>query len=176
MKDKLGVVTKKGDGFEVKFERILPFDIHTVWKAITEPKQLALWFTDIEMDFKPGGKITIWFRDENRTESSGRIVRLEAPRLFEYTWEGELATWELFPLGPSSCKLVLTYSKLPDQYAISVPAGWHILLDQLETVLNGRTEPYPFGEGETEQGKAMKAVYEEVFQKGMTTNFNPTTF
>lgn len=105
---------------------------------------------------------SIYFRDEQKTASFGKVVRLEPPKLFEYSWEDELATWELFPQGSSACKLVLTYSKLPATYAISVPAGWHIILDQLEAVLNGHTEPYPFGGEETEQTKSMKAFYRDL--------------
>lgn len=141
MNKNLGQVSKGKDGFQVKFERILPFSIDTVWDAITNPDKLALWFTDIEMDFVPGGKMVIHFRDESKTESVGKIVRIDPPKVFEYTWDDELAVWELFPEGVNHCKLVLTYSKLADKYAITVPAGWHVLLDQLETVLKADWNP-----------------------------------
>ena len=156
-----GIVTKHKDGFQVQFIRMLPFPQHVVWEAITNTEKLSAWFTDVEMDFKPGGKIVIRFRDENKTESFGKITRIEPPRLFEYLWEDELATWEVIPDGKNS-KLVLTYSKLPDSYAVSVPAGWHVLLDQLEEVLHGSSAYYPFGGEETETGRHMKAKYEDL--------------
>lgn len=157
-----GRFSKGDDGYKVRFERTLPYPIDAVWRALTDPAQMAIWFTDVKMDFVVGGKMTIYFRDEQKTESFGKIVRLEPLRLFEYSWEDELATWELFPQGNSACKLVLTYSKLPETYAISVPAGWHIILDQLEDVLSGHTEPYPFGGEETELAKSMKAFYRDL--------------
>jgi uncharacterized protein YndB with AHSA1/START domain len=165
MKNNLGQFTKQPDGYQVRLERTLPYNIEVVWLAITDPKQLAIWFTDIEMDFKIGGKMTIWFRDEQKTPSSATITRLERPTVFEYLWEDEKATWELFPESKSQCRLVLTYSKLPETYAISVPAGWHILLDQLEEVLKGRKEPYPFDGKETELTRTMKAIYAEMIEK-----------
>lgn len=168
MKNNFGQFTKQEDGYQVKFERTFPFDIDTVWEAITNPARLAIWFTDIEMDFKEGGAMTIYFRDKERTKSSGKIIRINRPHLFQYTWEDELATWELFEEG-NSCRLVLTYSKLPDQYAKSVPAGWHILLDQLSLVLHGRTEPYPFGGDETEEGNRMKKIYAELIEEQFPT-------
>src|SRR5688572_1018768 len=113
----LANVTKEQDGFKVRFERSLPFPIETVWSALTNPEKLARWFTDVEMDFVEGGKMLIRFRDEGKTESFGKIVRIEQPYVFEYLWEEELATWELFSEGDNTCKLVLTYSKLPDTYA-----------------------------------------------------------
>jgi uncharacterized protein YndB with AHSA1/START domain len=158
----LAKITKHTNGFEVKFERVYNFSREKVWDAITNPEMLAIWFTDIEMEFVVGGKMTIRFRDADKTESFGKVIRIKAPELFEFSWEDELATWELFEQGKTSCKLVLTYSKLARNYAFSVPAGWHVLLDQLEEVLNGRAESYPFGGEETESARKMKAIYKEM--------------
>ena len=145
MKKQTGKVTKEADGFKVRFERLLNHDINTVWKAITQPEKLAIWFTDIDMDFKPGGKMTIWFRDKDRTATHGEIVKIDPPHRFEFTWEGELGVWELYEAPGNKCRLVFTYSKLPDQYAVGAPAGFHTLLDRLEKMLEGSTERYPFG-------------------------------
>ncbi len=158
-----GHVTKNPEGFQVKFERVFPFDIETVWSAVTDPKKLAIWFTDVEMDFKEGGQIMIQFRDAEKTKSYGKISRIKKPLLFEYTWEEELATWELFPEGKNT-RLVLTYSKLPDSYASSVAAGWHVLLDQLDATLKGRIEISAFGTSTPESDK-MKSVYSERVEK-----------
>jgi len=161
----LAKISKKADGFEVRFERVYNCSRKRVWEAITNPEKLAIWFTDIEMDFVVGGTMKIRFRDADKTESFGEVLRIKEPELFEFSWEDELATWELFEEGKSKCKLVLTYSKLAENYAFSVPAGWHILLDQLEKVLKGRVESYPFGGEETELARKMKAVYKEVVRK-----------
>ena len=161
----LGDVSKQADGFMVKLERVLPYPIETVWDAITNPKKLRVWFAQIEMEFKTGGKMAIHFEDKDKTVSHGKILRIEKPSVFEFSWEEELAVWELFPEGASRTRLVLTYSKLPDSYAISVVAGWHQLLDQLEEVLNGRTEPYPFGAGQTPAGKVLNERYREILLK-----------
>jgi uncharacterized protein YndB with AHSA1/START domain len=159
---KLGEIRKKIDGLEVKFDRTYNFSREAVWDAITNPEKLAIWFTDIEMDFVVGGKIKFRFRDADKTESFGKIIRIKAPELFEFSWDDELATWQLFEIEKKKCRLVFTYSKLAENYAYSVPAGWHILLDQLEKVLNGNNKPYPFGGEETEEARTMKAVYKDV--------------
>lgn len=162
MKNKPGEITKEKDGFKVKFQRILPFSREIVWNALTDTEKLKIWFTDIEMDFVEGGDMRIYFRDEDKTASYGKILKIEKPRFFQFTWEDELATWELFDEPVNKCRLVFTYSKLADNYAISVPAGWHSLLNQLETVLNGRNEAYPFGGEETEETRKLKEHYTEV--------------
>lgn len=160
-----GIVTNEKDGYKVRFERTLNYPAEKVWHAITNTKQMALWFTDVEMDFREGGSMTIWFRDEARTKSTGKILRIKKPTLFEWMWEEELATWEITPVTSNSCVLVLTYSKLPSSYAVSVPAGWHVLLNQLETILKGRKEPYPFGGEETPETKTMRALYTEIIHQ-----------
>src|SRR5690606_2411075 len=113
-----GKVVKLEYGFQVKFVRKLPQHIENVWDAITKEEIMKYWFTDIEMDFRPGGKMTFRFRDAEKTATYGEIVRIEAPHLFEYTWEGELATWELMAIDVNSCTLKLTYSKLAEEYAV----------------------------------------------------------
>lgn len=167
MNDHSGKVTKRADGFQVEFERTLNYDIHTVWDAITNPDKLKMWFTDIEMDFKEGGKLTIRFRDEEKTATYGEIIRIDPPHRFEYTWEGELAVWQLSALSENQCKLTLTYSKLSDEYAVNAPAGFHTLLDRLEDMLGGSKEFHPFGTEENDpdhlrvQEEYARVVYED---------------
>jgi uncharacterized protein YndB with AHSA1/START domain len=144
----LGKVSKLADGFQVIFERKLQHPAQKVWEAITNSEMLKYWFTDIEMDFRPGGKITFLFRDDERSASYGEIVSIDPPHLFEYTWEGELASWQIIPEDAHSCMLKLTYSKLPDVYAINAPTGFHSLLDRLENTLDGDRTIFPFGKEE----------------------------
>jgi uncharacterized protein YndB with AHSA1/START domain len=145
MKNALGRVTKESDGYKVVFERSLNHNIQTVWDAITNPEKLKIWFTDFEMEFRKGGKLKILFRDTDKTVTHGEIISIDPPTKFVWTWEGELAVWELQSEGKNKCKLKLTYSKLADRYAVGAPAGFHSLLDQLYVVLEGRTDPFPFG-------------------------------
>ena len=140
-----GVVTKEADGFKVIFHRVLNHDIKTVWDAITNPEKLKIWFTDFEMDFKAGGDMKIIFRDATKTVTTGKIVSIDPPNKFVWTWEDELAIWELKSEGKNKCKLTLTYSKLADKHAVGVSGGFHTILDRLELALNGKKESYPFG-------------------------------
>lgn len=142
----IGLVTKENDGYQVVLDRILNHSIEQVWNAITDPEQLRYWFTDIEMDFRPGGKITIQFRDKARTTSHGEIVSIDPPNKFVWTWEGELAVWELKRVNANTTRLILTYSKLPSDYAVSAPSGFHCLIDRLEQRLNGSDAVHAFGD------------------------------
>ena len=155
----LGTFSKADDGYRVRLERVYQHNINTVWDAITNPDKLKIWFTDFEIDFRVDGEMTIWFRDEARTPSYGKVVRIEPPHIFEWFWEDELATFELSEVNSNSCRLTLTYTRIDKSYAAKVPAGFHLLLDQLETVLDGRSEPYPFEGKETPELAKLQAAY-----------------
>src|SRR6187397_1397552 len=90
-----GVLVKEADGFKVIFERMLNHDIQIVWDAITNPEKLKMWFTDFEMEFKEGGDLKIKFRDAAKTVTTGKIITIQPPNKFAWTWEGELAVWAL---------------------------------------------------------------------------------
>lgn len=145
MKNPLGKIVKEQDGYKVVFDRVLNHPIKKVWNAITNPEELKFWFTDIDMDFRPGGTITFRFRDKDGTESYGEIIAIEPPNRFVWTWEHEMAVWELTALDGQTTRLVFTYSKLTEDYAVNAPAGFHDLLDLLEERLGGSEKAAPFG-------------------------------
>lgn len=162
MNNKLGQVTREADGFKVRFERTFNHSVDTVWEAITDPAKLKYWFTDIELNLKPGAKITFYFRDKAKTASYGKVVAIEKGKKFIWTWENEQAEWELFNDGPNKCKVVLTYSKLEPFFAEKAPAGFHLLLDRLSQALDGKKELYPFGtEGTDPEFEPIRAKYED---------------
>lgn len=138
----------------------------TVWDAITNPEKMALWFYKATIDLRPGGKMVIYFPDG--TPSNCTITRVEPGRVFEFIWENEegpdeLGLWELFPEGDNGCKLVFNYSRINEGYAINVPTGWHLTLDHLEEVLNGRRDPIPDTGPHSPEKVALKAKYAAIW-------------
>lgn len=166
---KAGKLTKEQDGYQVIFERHYAHDVMTVWNAITNPEKLASWFMKVEMKLEVGARMIIHFGDEENTKTYGTITAAKPGKLFEYIWENEdaedeITRWELFPEGTSACRLVLTHTRIDKTYADRVPAGWHIMLDRLEEILNGRLEPFPSSTdapGEIE----IKSLYKEFVNK-----------
>ncbi|HAQ36252.1 MAG TPA: ATPase, partial [Alphaproteobacteria bacterium] len=47
----------------LRFERLLPGPIETVWAYLVEPDLRAQWLAGGEMDLKPGGKGALIFRN-----------------------------------------------------------------------------------------------------------------
>ncbi len=145
MKNQLGKISKENDGFKVVFERVLPHPIEAVWNAITHPEELKYWFTDIDLDLQPGGKIVFQYRDKDKTQSFGETISVDAPNRLVWTWETELAVWELYAVNDHSTRLVFTYSKIEESYAVNVASGFHDLLNLLEERLAGSAAVSPFG-------------------------------
>lgn len=139
MTSSFGKISKEESGYRVEFHRVYDHPLEKVWKALTDPEAIRIWFTDIEMDFREGGDMKIWFRDEARTLSQGKIVRIEPPHIFEFMWEDELAQWHLTALDEYRTQLHFIYSRIDQSYAASVPAGWHIVLRDFARVLEGQT-------------------------------------
>ena len=73
-----------------------PVDV--VWRAVTEPDQIVLWFSDAAaIDLRAGGEGTLtWGQRATTTPITVRIAveTVERPRLFSFRWahpEGEQA-------------------------------------------------------------------------------------
>lgn len=115
----------------LRLERRLAHPVERVWRAVTEPAELARWFVaevpwtpEAGEEFEAGGE-------------TGRITALEPPRLLAWTWGVERYSFELAPDG-DGCVLVFTHGFNPElgpawQHA----AGWETYFDRLEAHLGG---------------------------------------
>ena len=115
----------------LRFERRLDHAIDRVWRAVTEPAELAQWFVS-EVSWTP--EVGEEFEAAGET---GRITAVEPPRLLAWTWGVEEYSFELTPDG-DGCVLAFTHvfdPRLgPDwQHA----AGWDTYFKRLATLLAG---------------------------------------
>lgn len=170
--DNLGKIIKDDFGYGIVLERVYNHDIAKVWNALTDPAKMTHWFTDVEWDFRPGGKITFIFQDGERTKSYGKITAIQPLRLLEFIWHNddghpdELARWELFEEGENSTRFIFTYSRIRESLALDVSTGWHVVLNDFGDFLNGTNNFLSFGVGEfSDEDKALKERYEVQFNK-----------
>jgi uncharacterized protein YndB with AHSA1/START domain len=115
----------------LRFERRLDHSIERVWRAVTEPDELARWFVaavpwipELGEEFAAEGQ-------------SGRVTALEPPRLIAWTWSIQRFSFELTPDG-DECVLVFTHVFDPElgpgwQHA----AGWETYFKRLDALLAG---------------------------------------
>jgi uncharacterized protein YndB with AHSA1/START domain len=151
----------------VRFERRLAHPVDAVWRAVTEPDELAHWFpAAVTVELRAGGAMSFTFPDDPSSSSSGEVTELDPPHRFAFTWGGALLRFELSPeAGGSGCRLVLTYVLEDSDAAPRDAAGWHVCLDPLERRLDGAPAEAP-GTGASDE---WRAPYEDYAQRGLPT-------
>jgi uncharacterized protein YndB with AHSA1/START domain len=74
----------------IESEVVIDAPVDIVWRTVTEPEQIRLWFADrVELDAKPGGHGTLIF--DNQGDDTVHIAPLvveavEAPTRFAFRW------------------------------------------------------------------------------------------
>lgn len=148
------------DPATIRFQRLLPADIETVWAYLTESDKRGQWLASGDMELRVGGGVTLRFLHnqlssvdeptpepfrayENGVTTQGVITRCEPPRALAYTWGGSPGqpSEVLFELKAQDkgTLLTLTHRKLADRAAmVDVAAGWHAHLRVLSARLEGR--------------------------------------
>jgi uncharacterized protein YndB with AHSA1/START domain len=148
-----GTVTIEGNYATLRYERRLAYPPEAVWKAITDPKELASWFnTKAVIDGRNGG--TIDFVNTLSTfHTTGRILVWDPPRVFEHEWhiapnpqvpKGEpdaAIRWELMRDSDPNTILNVTYSRLTKHTALRFAPGTDAYLDRLAAHLDHKVLP-----------------------------------
>jgi uncharacterized protein YndB with AHSA1/START domain len=161
-----GEVIIEGDYVTLKYERRLAYPREVVWKAITDPNELEMWFNNkAVIDGRNGGTID-FVTGPAGFHTTGRILVWDPPRVFEHEWhtaphpqlpDGEseaVIRWELIRDGDSGTILTLTFSRLTKPTALGFAPGMHTFLDSLEAQLDHRVLP-----DWTERYAAVKGSY-----------------
>jgi uncharacterized protein YndB with AHSA1/START domain len=151
----------------VRFERRLEHPVERVWRAITDPEELAHWFpARVTVDLRPGGRMRFTFADEGLPPTEGEITELDPPRRFAFWWGDELLAFELEPAGDGrACVLRLTHVLSRRDAAARDAAGWHVCLDRLERRLTGEDTGAPTSDPTAE----WRAHYDAYAEQGLPT-------
>ena len=128
-----GQVDKSGDKWTLILVRELRHSPEKVWRALTDPAELAEWApfnTDASLA-DPGATVKLTWMGAAPTPIDTKVKRAEAPKVLEY---GDMR-WELEASG-SGTKLTLWHS-IDNRFIAWGAAGWHISLDVLDRKLAG---------------------------------------
>jgi uncharacterized protein YndB with AHSA1/START domain len=143
------VERRQNGGFVVAFDRPIDRSAETVWAALTDPKILANWLGDVEVDLRVGGAFIIRFR-RMTVVMTGTITALESGRLIEYSWRENYGMpesavrWEILPAN-TGCRLKLIHSFPPEcvlNEIVGFAGGWHAFLDAIPVAADGVFVPY----------------------------------
>lgn len=147
----------------VSFERRYPHPVDRVWRAVTEPGELAHWFPNtVEVDLREGGAMTFTFPDGEMKPMDGSVTALDPPHRFAFLWGEEELRIELEPDG-DGCRLRFTHLLSTREQAARDAAGWHVCLARLEDLLSGDPGEAP-GTGATGE---WTELYDEYQRRGV---------
>ena len=141
---------------EVRFERLLPGPIETVWEFLVDSEKRGQWLASGPMELKEGGAVELRFQhrdlsphkvapperykemDEKGHISHERVLRIEPPHLLAISWGDSEVTFELRPQG-KQVLFTVTHRRLADRAKmVQASGGWHSHLAILVERLNGR--------------------------------------
>lgn len=126
------------DGFTARYERHFHHFVEKVWSMLTDNEKLQQWFSELQIaDLRKGGLIK--FDMQDGTFIDMEILDYEAFRVLAFEWGEDIARFELSPT-PEGCHFLFieTITSFTDQ-TIKDLAGWHVCLDVVEALLDGRT-------------------------------------
>jgi uncharacterized protein YndB with AHSA1/START domain len=114
----------------LRFERRLDFPVERVWRAVSEPAELAQWFPG-SVDWKP--ELGEAFEAEGRR---GEITELDPPHLIAWTFGADDFRFELRRDG-DGCLLVFTHGFDDRALGAQHAGGWEAYFKRLDVHLGG---------------------------------------
>jgi len=157
-----GIYSTVDDRQALTFERRLAHSAERVWRAVTDPAELAHWFpSTVSGEMTRGGRLTFAFADGD-PELDGEVVELDPPRRLAFTFGDDVLRIELAPAG-EGCVLRFTCLFDDAERASRDAAGWHVCLDRLEQHLGGAPTKAPTSDATPD----WRALYAEYQRRGL---------
>lgn len=159
----VGVITRLGDIFEVRLDRVFEHDQSSVWSMLTEPQALCQWLAPGSIELRLDGAVHIDFADSGATIDS-TVLRFDPPRLLEYSWSSgddpqRPLRWELDAVRGGTRLTLIVRLPIGEDVA-KVCAGFDAHLEMLAASLEGVPIRFPFNHYLKQRG-----VYEAQLSK-----------
>ena len=91
-----GQLIRTEDRAILQYRRRYGHSPNKVWRALTEPGELAAWFPPtIEGERAAGATLKFGFEQLEIDPMEGEMLEYEPPRLLEFTWGGDRLRFEL---------------------------------------------------------------------------------
>jgi uncharacterized protein YndB with AHSA1/START domain len=137
--EQLGRLAPSGTHWQLIFERSMAHPATRVWRALTEPDQLAVWFPSlIEGTWSPGEPLTFRFAAGRSPEFTGDVLVVDPPHVLEFRWGPDRLRFCVQPTADGEgCTLILTVTFAELGRAARDAAGWQVCLNALASGLDG---------------------------------------
>jgi uncharacterized protein YndB with AHSA1/START domain len=141
----------------LRFVRSYRQPVDRVWRAVTEPEEMAAWFPSGVIGERAVGAELLFdddaqraaaaaagegHRDDGGEHFTGRVVAWDPPKVFSFSWGGELLRFELHP-DDQGTRLVFTQVLSHRSVAARNGSGWHSCLRELDSLLGAEPAPEP---------------------------------
>jgi uncharacterized protein YndB with AHSA1/START domain len=119
-----------GSAGRIEHEQTYPYPPERVWRALTEPAELAVWLMPTDFTARPGSRFTFDARP-GLGIIEGEVLEAQPPRLLRCRWSGvfgdTVVTFTLTPVGEGT-RLRVEHAGwaaegLPHRDGFD--AGWH---------------------------------------------------
>lgn len=158
----LAKIEKQNQFYVATYERHFDTTVEEVWSWLTENEKLTQWFSElIVYDLRKGGVIAFNMGDGSFEKM--RITDFKDSAILEFTWGDENVTKDSvrFELTPheNGCELFLIekISEITDHTPRDL-AGWHICLDVIERLMEGKSVDNRMAEWEKVYPKYIETV------------------
>lgn len=133
----IALIQKNEKGYSARFERHFKHSVVAVWAMLTNNEKLSEWFPELSVEnLMRGG--TILFDMQDGTYEKMLITDFEINSVLEYTWGDDLVRFEIQP-HVDGCFLVLHEQiKVITSHTAKDLAGWHVCLDVIQLLLDGK--------------------------------------
>ncbi|UAK29735.1 SRPBCC domain-containing protein [Nocardia asteroides] len=133
----------------LRFERRLAHPPEKVWRAISDPAEMAAWFpAAVTTELRPGAAMRFTFADAPETTdsvSAGEVLEVDPPKVYMFRWSQDVLRFELVADGDGTLLIfthVLGGGPRARLGAARSAVGWDRCLSALAADLDGaHTEP-----------------------------------
>ena len=148
----------------IRFDLRYPHPRDAVWRAVTDPAALEVWFMPMAVDLRQGGAVKLWYRGpDTDVPAEGVVTELAVGSLVQYHFDAGPWQWPAGDLrfeisdAAGGARLVFTQTIAPDTVWHDDPvgqiggpgsihpgacAGWQGFFQEgLDRFLDGRPDP-----------------------------------
>ena len=125
-----------GTARTIEREAVYPHSPDRVWRALTDPEELAAWLMPTDFAPRQGHEFVLETGDAHIGTIHAEVIEIDEPRLLRCRWSGvfgdSVVAFELFPEGDGT-RLRVTHDgfgdPVPPEFA-GFESGWAQKLDE----------------------------------------------